>query len=567
MSANDEQSLDLEDIPSPQVKMSRRVSFVWLVPLVAGLIGRGLAVQVYMEKGPTITIDFASADGLEAGKTRIKYKDVEVGRVESIQLDRQLAHVTVTACMVPEIESYLTDTTRFWVVRARVGAGEVSGLGTLFSGAYIAMDPGKEGEEEKHFEGLEKPPVVTLDTHGTYFKMRAAKLGSINIGAPVYYRQIKVGQVVHFEMEPYGAAVNVKVFIRSPHDEFVNQNTRFWNASGMDVTIDPNGVRIDTQSILTLLEGGIAFETPTKLGSGGPVDAQRHIFTLFAGYDQVAEPTFSRKVHFLAYFDGTVRGLAVGAPVEFRGIKVGEVVDLKLQFNTDDTSFRIPVLCAIEPDRIERLGKNMDFSKEKSAEVDMWDKLVRKGLRAQLRTGVLLTGQLYVNLDIYPDADFATMGYNGLYPILPTVPEPVQEIAAGLTELLNRLEKLPIDQIGKDLGDTVRHAKKLMGANDLAEAVVSLNKSMGQLQAFTTGLNSDLSPKVSDLLEQSSEAMVRGQGALSAAEKVLNADAPLTYELGQTLKELARAARAVSQLADLLERNPQSLIYGKGDTP
>lgn len=566
MSTNEEKSLDIEDIPSPRVKMTRRVSFVWLVPLVAGLIGLGLAVQIYMEKGPTITIEFASAEGLEAGKTRIKYKDVEVGRVESIQLDRELAHVTVTASMVPEIESYLTDATRFWVVRARIGAGEVSGLGTLFSGAHIAMDPGREGDEESDFKGLEKPPVVALDTHGTYFKMRAAKLGSINIGAPVYYRQIKVGQVVHYEMEPYGAAVSVKIFIRSPHDEFVNQNTRFWNASGMDVTIDPNGVRIDTQSVLTLLEGGIAFETPTKLGSGGPVDAEKHIFTLFAGYDQVAEPTFSRKVYFLAYFDGTVRGLAVGAPVEFRGIKVGEVVDLKLQFNTDDTSFIIPVLCAIEPDRIERLGKTLDFGKEKSAEVDMWSKLVRKGLRAQLRTGVLLTGQLYVNLDIYPDAESADMGFNGLYPILPTVPEPVQEIAAGLTDLLNRLEKLPIDQIGKDLGDTVRHAKELLGANDLAEAVVSLNKSMGQLQHFTADLNSHLAPKVTDLLEQSSKAMVRGQGALAAAQKMLNADAPLTYELGQTLKELARAARAVSELADLLERNPQSLIYGKGDT-
>ena len=173
--------------------------------------------------------------------------------------------------------------------------------------------------------------------------------------------------------------------------------------------------------------------------------------------------------------------------------------------------------------------------------------------------------QLYVNLDIYPDAESAAMGSDGVYPILPTVPEPVQEIAAGLTELLNRLEKLPIDQIGKDLGDTVRHAKELLGANDLAEAVVSLNKSMGQLQQFTAGLNSDLAPKASDLLEHSRKALVRGQGALSAAEKVLNADAPLTYELGQTLKELARAARAVSELADLLERNPQSLIYGKGD--
>ena len=566
MSTDGDKPLELEDIPSPQVKTSKRVGLVWLVPLVAGLIGLGLAIQAFMEKGPTITIEFASAEGLEAGKTRIKYKDVDVGRVETIQLDRKLAHVTVTASMVPEIESYLTASTRFWIVRARIGTGGVSGLDTLFSGVHIAMEPGSQGEEESHFVGLEKPPVVTQDTPGTYFKMRTAKLGSIDIGAPVYFRQINVGQVVQYEMEPSGAAVNVKVFIRSPHDRRVNQNTRFWNASGLDATVDSNGVRIDTQSILTLLQGGIAFETPTKLGSGGPVDPDKHIFTLFASYDQIAEPSFAHKVYFLAYFDGTIRGLTVGAPVEFRGIKIGEVIDLKLQFNTDDDTFRIPVLCAIEPDRMEPIGENVALGSGKSAEMDMIARLVAKGLRAQLRTGVLLTGQLYVNLDIHPDAESATMGFAGEYPILPTVPEPVQEIAASLTGLLNRLEKLPVEQIGKDLGATVHHAKQLLGARDLAEAVVSLNKSMGQLQQFTAGLNSDLTPRMSDLLEQSRNAMVKGQGALSAAEKLLNADAPLTHELNQTLKELARAARAVSALADLLERNPQSLIYGKGDS-
>ena len=567
MSTDGDKQLDLSDIPSPRVKASRRLSLIWLVPVVAGLIGMVLAIQAIKAKGPTITIEFATAEGLEAGKTRIKYKDVEVGRVETIQLDRSLGHVTVTASMVPEIESHLTASTRFWVVRARIGASEVSGLGTLFTGVHIAMEPGGEGDEEDQFVGLETPPVVTLDTAGTYFKLRAAKLGSIEIGAPVYFRQIKVGQVVHYEMEPFGAALNVQVFIRSPHDERVNQNTRFWNASGLDVTVDPNGVRIDTQSILTLLQGGIAFETLTKLGSGGPVDPNQHIFTLFASYDQIAEPNFAHKVHFLAYFDGTIRGLSVGAPVEFRGIKIGEVIDLKLQFNTDDDSFRIPVLCAIEPDRIETIGKDVKLGSGKRDDVDLMARLVDKGLRAQLRTGVLLTGQLYVNLDIYPNAESATIGFAGDHPILPTVPEPVQEIAAGLTDFLNRLEKLPLEQIGKDLGAAVHHANQLLGTRDLAEAVVSLNQSMGQLQKFTAGLNSNLSPRMSELLEQSRQAVVKGQGALSAAEKVLSSEAPLTHELNHTLKELARAARSVSALAELLERNPQSLIYGKGDSP
>lgn len=566
MSTDGEKPLEMEDIPSPKVKASRRLSLIWLVPLVAALVGMGLAISAYMKKGPTITLDFTSAEGLEAGKTRIKYKDVEVGRVNTIQLNERLSHVTVTASMIPEIEPYLNASTRFWVVRARIGAGEVSGLGTLFSGVYIGMDPGRAGEEERHFTGLESPPVVTLDTPGTHFKLRAAKLGSIDIGAPVYFRQIKVGQVVHYDMEPGGNAVNVKVFIRAPHNEWVNQNSRFWNASGLDITLDPNGVRINTESVLTLLEGGIAFETPASLGSGGPVDPETHVFTLFASHDQINEPTFARKFYFLAYFDGTVRGLTVGAPVEFRGIKVGEVIDLRLKFNADDASFRIPVLCAIEPDRIELEGEDVDFGAGSEAEIAMMAKLVRKGLRAQLRTGVLLTGQLYVNLDIYPDAEPARMGKVGDYPTLPTVPEPVQEIAASLTNLLDRLEKLPIEKIGRDLEDTVHHAKKLMGSKDLADAVVALNKSLEQLQRFTARLNHDVTPRVSSLLEQSRKAMASGQGALSAAEKALNADAPITHELSQTLKEVARAARAVSALADLLERNPQALIYGKGDS-
>jgi paraquat-inducible protein B len=566
MSTDEDHALNLEDLPAPKIRASRRISLVWLVPLIAFLVGLGLAVRAYMEKGPTITIRFASAEGLEEGKTRIKYKDVDVGRVQSIQLDRKLTHVRVTATMVPEIEPYLTDATRFWVVRARIGAGEVSGLGTLFSGAYIAMDPGVKGKSERRFNGLESPPVVTLDTPGTHYRLRAAKLGSVDIGAPVYFRQIKVGQVVHYEMEPGGAAVNVKIFIRSPHDERVNQNTRFWNASGMDVTVDPSGVRIDTQSILTMLEGGVAFETLATLGSGGPVDPEQHIFTLFPSYDRIHEPTFARKFYFMAYFDGTVRGLAVGAPVEFRGIKIGEVIDIKLEFLTDSASFRIPVLCAIEPERIEVDGERSESPGGQKAEFEMMDRLVRKGLRAQLRTGMLLTGQLYINLDIHDGARPAKLAFAGDIPVLPTVPEPVEELATSLANILDRLEKLPIEQIGEDLGQTVHHTRQLLGSSDLAQAVVSLNESLEQLNRFTKGLNSEFTPQMSTLLEEARKAMVAGQGALSAAEKTLNADAPLTYELSQTLKELSRAARAVSALADLLERNPQALIYGKGES-
>ncbi len=558
MSTDEHESGTLEDAAQPEIHTHRRIGLIWLVPIVAALIGIVLAVKVISGKGPTITIDFSSAEGLAAGKTKIKYKDVEVGRLESIQLVKDLSRVKITAGMVPEITPYLTEDTRFWIVRARVTAGEITGLGTLFSGAYIAMDPGKKGDSQRHFVGLEKPPVVKMDSAGTYFNLRAEKLGSLNPGSPVYYRQIEVGQVVSYQMQERGGAIDIRIFISAPHDERVNQNTRFWNASGLDFTMDTNGVRIKTESILTLLEGGVAFETPANQIDGGPVDSRRHVFILYDNYDQIDEPVYTRRVYFVAYFDETVRGLNIGAPVEFRGIKIGEVVDVNLEFNMRDVTFRIPVLCYIEPERIKVTSEN------EASESEILSELVHKGMRAQLRTGVILTGQLYVNLSIYPNAKPEKLRYVSGYPELPTVPEPVAEITTSLMNILERLEKLPIEKIGADLSETVHNANRLMGSEDLMAAVAALRTSLDQLQTFTAELNTSIGPGFNDVLEQSRMAMQSGQKALSAAEGMLSADSPVGYQLSQTLQDLAKAARAVSALADLLERNPQALIYGKG---
>jgi paraquat-inducible protein B len=546
------------DAAQPIVRLRRPIGLIWLVPLVAAMIGLGLAVKVIREKGPTITIDFAAAEGLEAGKTRIRYKDVEVGRLESIQLVEDLSRVKITASMVPEIAPYLTEDARFWIVRARVTAGEVTGLGTLFSGVYIAMDPGKKGSGQRQFIGLEKPPVVKMDSAGSYFNLRAGKLGSLNSGSPVYYRQIKVGQVVSYQLQERGGGIDIRVFISAPHDGRVNQNTRFWNASGLDVTLDTSGVRVKTESILTLLEGGIAFETPSNLVDGGPVDNDRHVFILYDNYDQINEPVYTRRVYFLAYFDETVRGLHIGAPVEFRGIKIGEVVDVNLEFNMNDVTFRIPVLCYIEPERIKVTTEN------NASETEILSELVRKGMRAQLRTGVLLTGQLYVSLSIYPDAKPEKLRHVNGYPELPTVPEPVTEITTSLMNILERLEKLPIAKIGTDISETVHNANRLIGSEDLAAAMAALRTSLDQLQQFTGQLNQSIGPGLSDVIGQSRLAVQSSQKALMAAEGILSADSPAGDQLNETLRELAKAARAISALADLLERNPQALIYGKG---
>ena len=299
---------ELKGVPEADIRTKkRRISIVWLVPLVAVFIGGWLVYKALSEKGPTITITFKSADGLEAGKTKIKYKDVELGLVNSIVLSKDLSQVIVTAELVKQAENFISENTRFWVVRARVAAGGVSGLGTLFSGAYIGLDPGKPGKRQQ-FQGLEVPPVVTTDLPGSHFVLRAPSLGSLNVGAPVFFRRIEVGQVVSYQLDEDGQAVTIQVFVHDPHHKLVFKNTRFWNASGLDVTIGADGIRVDTEAFVTLMVGGIAFDTPLNMEPGEPAE-QNDVFDLYQNRESISEKTYAHKTQWLLYFDGGVRGL------------------------------------------------------------------------------------------------------------------------------------------------------------------------------------------------------------------------------------------------------------------
>ncbi len=472
-------------------------------------------------------------------------------------LSQDLSHVTVTASMVKEISNYLTENTRFWVVRARVAGGEVSGLSTLFSGAYIGMDPGAQGQTATtNFVGLETPPAVAVDTPGSYFNLRAERLGSLDIGSPVFYRQIKVGQVVSYEMTEDGSAVTIKVFIQAPHNDKVRQNTRFWKASGMELTVSTSGIKINTESLSALLVGGIGFETPTDLEPGAKATAGQ-TFALYNSRDLIDEPLYSQKSYFVAFFNESVRGLEKGAPVEFSGIKVGEVVDIKLEFDQKKSAFQIPVLMAIEPARVA--GRQ-----DSQVNRDLFESLIQKGLRAQLRTGLLLTGQLYVNLGMYPDAPAKPVLHSGNYAVIPTLPGSTQEITASIASFVNRLEKLPVEQIGGDLSESLRQIKKVVGSEDLRASISSLRRSLDQLQRFTTTLNKTTAPQLGGILQQLQQTLDQTNKTLSAAENLVSGDAPLTYDMRQAMIELAKAGRAVSLLADYLQRNPETLLFGKG---
>ena len=545
------ESNPVQPLPEPDIQETRRFSIIWLIPILAALIGIWLAVKAIRETGPTITIVFRSAEGLIAGKTEIKYKDVTVGKVESIKLSQDLSQVLVTAAMSPDVADNLTKDTLFWIVRARVAAGEVSGISTLLSGAYIGMSPGAEGKIVFRFDGQEKPPAISRDIQGRQFTLRAEQLGSLDIGSPVYYRQVKVGRVTNVNMAEDGSGVMLEIFIEAPYDRQVRRSSRFYNVSGLDLEVGADGVRIDTPSLASFLVGGISFFTSAQSQSAPPA-SEDHIFTLHENRDAANAASFSYREYYLLYFTDTVRNLSPGAPVEFHGIRIGEVISVRLLFDQDNLTFRIPVLIAIEPDRIE-------FSGELAIpENKVLEKLVEKGLRAQQRTGNLLTGQSYVCLSFFENTPPQRIRYDDVHPVLPTIPQTMEEIAATAKKILERFNHLPLEETLADIREAARQVKTITGSKSLERAIDNIDQSFSRFKQVAANFDEQTLVRINALL-------TRGDELFTTANKVLEEGAPAAYNLNQLLLDLQDTARAIEALADYLEQNPSAVVFGKGN--
>jgi paraquat-inducible protein B len=514
------------EVQDAVVAERRGVSLVWIVPIVAAVVGAWLAFHAFSERGPAITIAFESADGLEAGKTKVKYKDVEVGLVESIELSDDISHVVVTARLVKDAGRYLSENTRFWVVRASVSAGRVSGLGTLLSGAYIGIEPSSEGAAARSFTGLEVPPVITSDQPGQHFTLRAEQVSSISIGSPIYFRWIEVGQIVAYELDPSGEHVTIKVFVRAPHDQRVSSATQFWNASGFDFTLGAEGIEVDTVSLTTLLIGGIAFDTPPGATPGAKAE-KGTVFPLYPNRRATKQPHFTIRNRFLVQFSQSVGGLDPGAPVKFRGIQIGEVLNVQLVLDLETQTPRIPVLIELQPERMTLEGSEEGGLKER------WASLVARGMRAQLKTGNILTGKLEIGLDFHPDAPPAEINWDGAVPELPTVPSPIEAIKEGLAHFVQRLDGVPMEQIG-----------------------ANLNGVLAELRTLSHSMNVELVPSLAATLGSA-------ERALASADLLIAPDAEASRELRRLLLELADAAQAIRLLAEQLEQHPEALIRGK----
>ncbi len=541
-----------DPLPEAVISEGSRFSLVWLVPLIALLIGGWLVWKSFSDKGPTIVISFAEAEGLEPGKTRVRYKDVDVGKVKGIELNDDLSRVEVTVELKRSIGSHLNDQTQFWIVRPRIDPKGISGLNTLISGIYIGMDPGKGSAPGlSHYIGRDEPLPVQSDAEGKSFVLTADSLGSLDVGSGVYYRQIQVGEVTGYHLDGDGRSVLIDIFINAPWDRLIRKNSRFWNASGFDLKLGANGVSLSLESLATLMIGGIAVDTPLNLEAGDPtVGGER--FALLPDRESLENKPYSETDYYVLYFDSSIRGLTVNAPVEFRGIRVGEVVDIDLRMDPRTLEVKIPVLIALHPDIINVTGKIDDSGR-------VLDRLIERGLRAQLAPGNLLTGQLYVDIDFHEDVPPARIVTEGPFRVFPTVPGALEKITRNVSDLLNKAGEIPFVEITRDLGDTIAELKKLLRSQESKQALSDLRR----LLANTAEISRKLNHSVPQLSGQISSTLSQMEKTLDSADATLSEDSPMVYDIRRLIDQLSSAVASFEALTDYLERHPNALLYGK----
>ncbi|MBU0656159.1 MAG: MCE family protein [Gammaproteobacteria bacterium] len=543
-----------DDLPDVDVREQRWPSPVWLIPLTALLIGCWLLFQTWYQKGPDIIVQFSSAEGIESGKTEVRYKAVTVGKVKKLKMSDDLKYIEANIELNKEIGRHLGSDARFWVVSPRVNRSGVSGLTTLFSGTYIGMDPGTNTDDLSFYQGEDRPPVIAPSENGKRFFLLADSLGSMDIGAPIFYKQLQVGEMIDYKLLPEQDQVRMEVFIRDPYYDFVRTNTRFWNASGAEFKMSAAGAEFRMESLTSLLIGGIAFETP-KSFAAGEISNDGDEFVLYSNFAASQEKQFSQKLYYVMYFSGTVRGLAVGAPVEFQGIPVGQVENIDMRMDRESLVVRIPVLVSIQPQQFdEKISKD-------DAEATM-RKLVEKGLRAKLDTASLLTGQKLITLSMEKDAEPAQIAATQFYSEFPTVGSALDDLPLMAIDIMASLQ------------ETLDSVKKLVGSGKLDKTVDNLNGVLAEAeravkaakQAIMT-VDKDTLPSVNKSINQITldlgKTLQKIQGSMVQIDRLTAQNSPTQYQLQEMLEELTAASRSVRSLTETLQRQPTSLIRGK----
>ena len=517
-----EQDTRARTVPESKIvpKKRTKLSLVWIVPILAAAVGAWVAVVRIMSQGPSITITLPTAEGLEEGKTKIRYNGVDIGTITSIVLSDDHTKVVATAEMAPKTEDFLVEDTNFWVVSPRISGTNVTGLGTLIKGSYIGLEIGRSHKSRRTFVALEAPPIVKKGVPGRYFVLKGTDLGSIDAGTPLFFRHLRVGEVTAYHMDDDGRGITIEVFVNAPYDAYVVGNTRFWEASGFDMSLSAEGLSLDTQSVVSILVGGIAFEAPATEPAEPQADEQA-VFRLYDSRTQAFAKPPQAPQPFVVVFDASVHGLNPGAPVTFRGVPIGEVTDVSAQLDAETAEFSVPVTISLDAQRLGVHVTNLPPGVDYATARKRWlDAMVARGARAQLQSGNLLTGARYVAFDFFPDAPSASIDWGQTPPRIPTIPGELQTIEADVTNLIKKIDQVPFKAIGEDLRTTI-----------------------GELN----------------------QTLVGARTTVNSANAMIEPNSVLSQQLSSTLDEVNRTARSMRILVDYLERHPEALVRGKSE--
>ena len=601
--------------PTAQVSPKSRFSLIWIIPLTAALIGGWLLFKYYNERGTIIQITFDEAAGIETKKTPIRYKDVQVGKVRKLSLTPDLKKVIVTAEIYPEMAENLGNNTRFWVVKPRVTFQGVSGLDTLFSGVHIGIDPGIESAPLDSYAGLSNPPIITTDKKGTRLSLNTDSLGSLNVGSPIYYHKINVGEVTSYSLNTQDGSIDVFIYVYEPYDQKIKTNTRFWNASGLEVNLNSSGISARMESITSLLIGGIAFETPQG-ELGYELDGET-AFKLYESHSVAKDDTQRlNKLFYAMYFEDSLHGLSDDSIVEYGGVKVGKVENILLESATNSSKIKTRVRVSLRIDKFSKKGN------QKEAEQALQN-LVSDGLQAQLTIDSLITGAQYISLNLpsnasSQDSDKEALknSENKLFTLLPTSKKhpAVFPTALAKTSLLN----FDATEISQELNKAISSVTALINSNDVKKTLQGLANTSESISKITQQLDKEgfsgevvktlavaqkTTKEISDLIGDTRNTMTSITSATNNLQKdaslsmktlnnvsnklqgdmrktlgnidrvsvtldkglktTLSEGSPLQYRLQQLINDLSEAAKSFSVLADTIQRKPNAIILGK----
>ncbi|RAJ99085.1 intermembrane transport protein PqiB [Aliidiomarina maris] len=519
---------------------ARRISSIWLVPAVALAIGIWMAYDTLSQRGALVHLTMLNAEGVEAGKTMVKVKEVAVGRVESVSLTDDFTQARAAIRMFDGTDNMLTEDAQFWVVKPRVGRDGVSGLGTILSGAYIELEPGIGEPGQRHFETLAQPPVMRRGEAGVSVRLHSDHGNQLNPGDPVTFRGYTVGRIQSAEFNIDNQRNEFRVFIQQPFSDLVSDRVRFWQSSGVSFQLGADGVRIDMGSLESILVGGITFDFLNE-GPAGERVAQDTEFTLYRDRESAQQEGFTQYADYIMLVEQSVRGLSVGAPIEFRGIRIGTV--LQVPYTGGEglgqrlMQQEVPVLIRIEP---ERLGPSFGDLDMQNWQQQM-QRAFARGLRAQLQSGNIITGAQFIDL-VFSDAPLQLAEHDYDYPLFPMLSGGSGSLESRIAALVDNLNQIDFGAIGEQA------ERSLTASEQTLQAVEQLSTSLQALMS---------QPEMQQL-------PARLQGTLDELERLLSGystDAPAYNDATRAIQSLERILSDLEPFAESLGEQPSSILF------